>query len=553
MGRHALRHGPPRGQIAIGQPIPAPTGGWDAQSAIARMPVQNALILDNWIPRPGFVELRRGYVAQVTGTPGAVETLMAYRGAASGDTLFAASGGKLYDVTAQGAPLGSPVFSGATSNRWNSTAFANAAGNWLLACNGSDAPIGYNAGAWAALPALTYAGSPALNPNLLFNVFAHKGRLYFLELGSLRVWNPAAGTVGGACTLLDLSSIFSKGGRLICGGSWSYQFGISADDFAVFMTDQGQVAIYQGADPTSASNFSLIGVYDLGAPLGPKAMLKYGGDLAIVTTDGIVPLSQAMRLDRAQQNQAAMTSMIMNAFSAAVRAYGGNYGWQGILYPGASPSSLDDSSGGSLAIFNVPVTSLSTSVQFVQNLLTGAWCRFLNINAFCWEIANGGVYFGGAAGVYQWDRGSSDNGVPIVGDVKGAFTDFGRPGQQKQFTMIRPLLNTVAEVRPALEIDVDYQESEPTAVPTVVQQGGAAAIRYDWTGSTGIGYVGAPRLQVNLLGDQSADLLAVGDAGGSLLAVDGSGDTLLVETNLPFDVPCQLYGFDVMFELGGQL
>jgi hypothetical protein len=551
--RQALRQGPGRGQTAVGRSLPAPVGGWDASNPLAEMPVQNAVILDNFIPRGGWVELRRGFTPHETGLP-AVETLMAYRGSASGDRLFAAAGGKLWDVTTPGATP-TQVLAGLGSNRWTSTSFANAAGAWLIAVNGADAPIGYNAGAWVALPTLSgSSGSITLTPSSLFNVFAHKGRLYYLEQGSLRVWNPAAGAVGGACTLFDLSTVFSKAGRLVCGANWSGQVGLTADDFAVFMTDQGQLAVYQVTDPASAASISLVGVYDLGPPLGPRAMIKFGGDLAIVTADGVLPLSQAIRLDRAQENQAALTTRIANAFSAAVRAYGSNYGWQGLLYPSTTAATDPASVGGSLAIFNVPVTSLGTSVQFVQNVLTGAWCRFTGINAYCWELANGAVVFGTANGVYQWDRGSSDNGVVITGDVKTAFTDFGEPGRQKRFTLIRPTLNTTSQVAPALEVDVDYQESQPVAVPTVVNQGlTGAQIRYDWTGATGVGHVGAARLQVRLVGDTGQPNLAVGDLPPHDLGVDTAGDGLLVQSGLPFDVPCQLFGFDIVYQRGGVL
>ena len=126
--RAALRPNPQRRQVSVGQSIPAPIGGWDASSPLAAMPIQNAQILDNWIPRAGYVELRRGFVPQQTGFGSPIETLMPYRGGPSGDLLFAASGGKIYDVTTQNAPPGAPAYSGAGSNRWNSTSFANAAG-----------------------------------------------------------------------------------------------------------------------------------------------------------------------------------------------------------------------------------------------------------------------------------------------------------------------------------------------------------------------------------------------------------------------------------------
>src|SRR5579871_4382520 len=118
MVRQPQRQNPGRSQTVLARQIPAPIGGWDAQSPLAAMPIQNAVILDNWIPRAGYVEIRRGFVPQQTGTPGPVESLMAFRGG-PGDKLFAAAAGGLYDVSVQGAPLGAPVHAGAASNRWN--------------------------------------------------------------------------------------------------------------------------------------------------------------------------------------------------------------------------------------------------------------------------------------------------------------------------------------------------------------------------------------------------------------------------------------------------
>ena len=550
MTRTVLRGNTGGAQIAQGQSIPAPVGGWDAKNPLSAMPDVNAPILDNWIPRPGFVELRRGYTSQVAGFTAPVESLMAYRGLPSGDRLFAASGGKIYDVSTAGT-LGAAVYSGATSNRWNYVNFPTAGVEWIIACTGSDTPAGFNGSSWTAM---SFTGGPTAGVSSLFNVFSHKGRLYYMQQGTLSCWVPAAGAIQGALTQIDLTNVFSKGGRLIAGGNWSYQFGVTADDFAVFMTDQGQIAIYQGTDPTNASTWSLVGVYDFGPPLGPKALIKYGGDLAVLTVDGVIPLSQGLKLERAQQEALALTNNIMNAFGAAVRAYKGNFGWQGVLYPGATASTNTTASGGSLAIFNIPVQTLGTSMQFVQNVLTGAWCRLLNLDAFCWELANGGIYFGTTNGVYQWDNGSSDAGTPIVGDVKSAFNNFGIPGREKRFTAIRPILNTTPLVAPALEVDVDYGESVPTAVPVVVQSGAnTQTIRYDWTGATGVGYVGAARMQVNLAGDQAASPLLAVDNAANLLGVDAGLDTLFIQSALPFDVPCQLLGFDVLFQLGGSL
>jgi hypothetical protein len=554
MVRTALRPNPQKKQTVMARSIPAPIGGWDAQSPLAAMPPQNAVILDNWIPRSGYVEIRRGYIPQQTGTPGPVETLMAYRGGPTGDKLFAASAGNLYDVTALGGALSAPVYSGATSNRWNYSGFSNPGGEWLIAVNGADTPIGYNAAAWAALPTITgSSGSITLNPDKLFCVCPHQGRLLFGELDTLHVWFPAAGAVGGAMQLLDLGSVFNKGGRLVGIATWSWQFGVTADEYAVFMTDQGQIALYSGIDPSNASDWALTGVYNFGPPVGPRALVTYGADLALITTDGIIPLSQALKLDRTQDNTVALTAQIKDVFSQAVRAYSGNYGWQGLLYPGDTTSSDTDADGGSLAIFNIPISTLGTSMQFVSNLSTGAWCRFLNIDAFCWETANNAVYFGGAEGVYQWDVGASDDGQTITAEMKTAFSSFGS-ATTKRFTMIRPLLKTSGLVQPAIDVDTDYQNNVPTATPTVVDVGSTTPeTRFDWTSIGGIGYVAAPHMVVSLRDDPSVENLAT-DAGLlNTLGVDAEGDTLAATPGLPYDVPCQCIGFDIMYQVGGQL
>lgn len=556
MVRLAKRQNPQNRQVSVPVSIPPPTGGWDARSSIAAMPPSNAVILDNWVPRPGLVEMRRGFTPRVTGFAAPIETLIPFRSTAGADLLFAASGGNLYDVSTTG-PLGTPVATGATSNRWNYTGFANAAANWTVACNGANDPIGYHAGSWAALPTISGSG---LTPSDLFNVFGHKGRLHFLEKGTLHVWNPAAGAVGGVCTLLDLSSIFSKGGALVCGSSWSATIGLLTDEFAVYVTNQGQVAVYQGTDPTSTTAWALINVYDLGPPLGPRALVKLGGDLNVITTDGVIPLSQAIRLDRAEQAEVALTSGIVRAFQASAKAYQANYGWQAILYPGATTSSNPDDIGGSMAIINVPVSSLGTSIQYVQSVLGGGWCRFRDplsgagLPSYCWEIQNGNVFFGSASGVYQWDQGSSDNGQPIIGDVLPAFSSYGFAGRNKQFVMVRPLMNCSPLISPALTICVDYNENAPTATPTVISEiSTAAEIRFDWTSDGSIGTVGAPYMRVNMVSNLSGAVLGIGDVGGDILGVNAAGDMLGIYPGLPFNVPVQLLGFDLVLQPGGIL
>lgn len=521
-----------RSQVARTVTVPFPVGGWDAQSPLAAMPIENAQILDNFIPRPGYGELRKGSVLQVSGiAQGAVQTLMTWRGVT--DKLLACAGTSIYDATNQG-PVNPPaIYSAATSGLWEWVDFANSAGTWVLAVNGADTPIKYD-GATVTTTAFTAA---ALTPTKLALIAVHKRRLHMAEKNSLRIWFPlATDALAGACGLLDLGPVFSKGGTLACIGTTSLNYGTGLDDFMIYITTQGQVAMYQGTDPGDATKWALVGVYDLGYPMGPRSLVKYGSDLCIITTDGVIPLSQAIRLDRAQDDAVALTQRIQNAFHTATAAYPASQAWQGILY-----------SKGSLAIFNIPSTP---AVQYVQNVQTGAWCRFTGMDAACWGIANGVAYYGSGAAVLQWDVGAADNGAQITYDLKGAFSDFRSKGQ-KRFTMLRALMVAPSWITPAVEVDVDYKESVPTSTPIVLDVNSLVGIpRFDWSTVSGVGYVGAVRMRI-LISSAPQTALAV-DALDVDEIITGDGFQILTQDPVPA-IPFQLTSFDLVFEAGGLL
>jgi hypothetical protein len=84
MVRRAARPNRGKSGVSVGAQVPPPVGGWNSRDSLADLAPSDAVILDNWIPRAGYCELRRGYVAQVTGFAAPVETLIPYRGGAAG-------------------------------------------------------------------------------------------------------------------------------------------------------------------------------------------------------------------------------------------------------------------------------------------------------------------------------------------------------------------------------------------------------------------------------------------------------------------------------------
>ena len=115
--------------------IPAPIGGWNARDSLAQMAPTDAVQLVNFFPTPTDVTLRSGYSKYSTGISGEVDSLMNYAGTTS-QTLFAAAGTKIYNCNTSTA---TEAFTGTTNAKFQHVNFSNAAGNFLVACNGTDA------------------------------------------------------------------------------------------------------------------------------------------------------------------------------------------------------------------------------------------------------------------------------------------------------------------------------------------------------------------------------------------------------------------------------
>lgn len=353
-----------------------------------------------------------------------------------------------------------------------------------------------------SLGATTVTGTvtPAVNfsitgvdPTKLVSVNAFKNRLWFIEQGSTRVWYLPTLSIGGAAQQLDFGSLFSYGGYLMAMGDWSLDAGYGMDDYAVFVSSQGQVAVYKGTDPASASTWSLIGVFDVGSPIGRRCLMKYAGDLTMICQDGLAPLSKAMMSSRVN-SQEMLTDKIQHAISDYISSYGTNFGWEVALFPKEN-----------MLLLNVPING-GTSVQAVMNTISGAWSKFSGWNATCFELHGDFLYFGTAGGVCKaWDT-NSDAGTNINFNALQSFNYFGRNAQQKKVNMVRPIVSTDGKPTILFGVNADFDTSDPAgmpsfspaAIPPAVWDtatwdgtgvwGGDMGIKRDWQTAFAIGY-----------------------------------------------------------------
>ncbi|MGE0653974.1 MAG: hypothetical protein AB7P12_19835 [Alphaproteobacteria bacterium] len=524
MLRAPLRVGAFRAQKGVGRSIPAPVGGWDASTPLANMGAEFAVRLDNWDPEPGYVKLRRGFGEHATGVgAGVVESLMAYHGVAtSDDALFAASASDIYEVTASGA-AGAAVVTSLGNGRWQHVNFTTSGGHFLIIVNGADSLRAFDGSNWST-PSIT-----GLTSSDFVHVTAHKRRLWFVLNGSTKAGYLPVDSIAGAATAFELGAVFSKGGYLQAIGSWTLDSGTGIDDLAVFISSKGQVAVYSGTDPSSADSWSLIGVFDLGPPIGRRCLTKVGGDLALITIDGVIPLSTALSLDRAAVNNVAITARIQSAMNSAARDYGGHFGWQLLAYP-----------KGTKAVLNVPVAESVTAHQYVMNTLTGAWCRYTGINANCWEIFQDRLLFGGASGtIFEADIGALDHTEPIHADLVSAFNYYGAPGRLKQWTMIQPLIVADGRVTPKLYVDTDFKVTEAAATVSEIMASGAEWDEAVWDADEWA--------EAEVVVNDWAGLSALGQAGAVHMIID----VAVPEESAGNDVLLRVSGFNVIFEPAG--
>lgn len=531
--------------------VPAPIKGLDALSPVAAMEPEYAVYLDNWVPRTGYCEIRGGMNAWCQGLGigniPQINTLMTYRPAGGTEKLFAATVPYIYDVSNYGLPT--IAVTELTGDKWQYVNFTPSGGsNYLLCVNGSDAYRAYNGSTWST-PTITGVTSSLLNYIMVF-----KRRVWFVQKNSTSVWYLGTDAIQGAASQLDLGAFMTKGGYVVSMANWTLDGGQGPDDYVVFITSEGQYIVYKGTDPSNASAWAQVGVFDAISPIGVRNSIRFGSDVLTITKQGVLPLSQSLPFDPAASRSTAITNRIQNLMLNSAQAYGNFFGWQLITFPAQG-----------LLIMNVPTLQNSTSVQYVMNLLTGAWCTFSGWNANCFEIYNDSLYFGGTNGnVYLAYTGSTDIGASIQYSMSCAFNYLDEPGRIKNANMVRPFLTADASIIPTVNIDSDFLTTTPTA--TVVGLSGAnlwdSAIWdtatwgqnqiniLNWLSCNALGTALSINMAINL-GTNNTTSANVFDVGKfDIMTFDGNGITTASGQQIPI---LRANTFQLSLEYGGPI
>jgi len=387
--------------------------------------------------------------------------------------------------------------SGATASNYNGTYAITVTGASTFTYVMATAP----AADASVVGIYTVLGITGVNSNTFVNVNMCQNRLFFVQKDSMTFWYLPVESIGGAALDFPLGAIARSGGFLQAMGTWTLDAGYGVDDLSAFVTSMGEVIVYKGTNPSDPNAWSEVGVWQMGQTFSRRCFFKWGGDLLLLTQDGLVPMSAALQSSRLDP-RINLTDKIYYAVSQAATNFYAEFGWQ-----------INYFASENMLILNIP--NGTNYDQYVMHTITKSWARFTNLNAICWEVSGDNkIYFGSDGFVAQFYAEASDGGNNIVANCQQAYSYFDSRGQLKRFTLIRPILQTdngIPTVLCGISTDFDTvpltnQITFNPALLTLAKWdvakwdeanwGGFLTTTKNWQGVSGLGFSGSVNLNV---------------------------------------------------------
>lgn len=433
-----------RNQAAKTSTLPAPVGGLNTRDAEATMRPVFATAMENFWPQERFLGLRKGWTPHVTGFALPVDHLVAWKGTTS-SKLFAFTAGGIYDASTAGT-VGASLLA-RTNGDHVSANFSVSGGSYLFSVNSVDSMARYDGTTWTTVPTFPIkgGGGATIATNKFSYVAVHQRALFFVEEDSMHFHYLPINSISGDLAVFPLGALFRKGGRLAAVGSWTVDGGIGLNDVAVFITSEGEAAVYRGTDPDSATAWTLDGVFDVGPPIGREPFLKLGGDLLILTKLGVVSMSKVLKAGLATE-KTTYTELISARYREYVQAFGNNPGWRIVMNPNLN-----------MLLVDVPNDTARGRTQLAMNTITGAWTEFVGLDTISWALFGNDFYAGFDGTVGKFWADSDDNGSRIACLVKCAWLYLAPRSRRKRLSLIRFLIRLGGKVRLSGAVDSDFK------------------------------------------------------------------------------------------------
>jgi hypothetical protein len=129
-----------------------------------------------------------------------------------------------------------------------------------------------------------------------------------------------------------------------------------------------------------------------------------------------------------------------------------------------------------MGIINLPKTSTDDKTQFIANVRTGAWGRYLGWDANCFCVFGNALYYGTSDGrAMLAETAGADDGLAYTATIFPSYSHLSSPGTRKQVKLVRPLVQANFTATPKITVRVDFDTTTP-AVPSSSTAVGVGAV-----------------------------------------------------------------------------
>jgi hypothetical protein len=360
------------------------------------------------------------------------------------------------------------------------------------------------------------SGATWINVDQFQIVTSHMNRLWFADNSNLALFYLPIQQKSGEVKVLPLNALFRRGGSIRAVYTWTIDGGAGLDDQLVVFTTNGECAIFNGTDPDTPDAWGLTGVFRFDSPMSKHSVANYGGDLYVLISTGLVPMTTMIRSETEQLGQ--YDKDVSTLFSKISDYHRFNFGWQVLL---------DHTTG--RMICNLPLGADNSYQQMVRFMPNPIWASWSAIPSRCWNWISNQLFIGDDHGnVYQMAKGFLNDTFPdpigrkpITVDVQTAWSAFKTPGI-KHFRMVQAFFITEGRPLPKIDVRTDFDYSLPFNQPDITSAPDAAtwdvsswaitqedppngaywvggvSAKHKWNGVAGVGHVGGIRVTARI-------------------------------------------------------
>ena len=292
--------------------------------------------------------------------------------------------------------------------------------------------------------------------------------------------------------------------RIVVGPSfWSLDAGDGLGDKCVFISDQGEAAVYQGTNPADPTAWRLANVYPMAETMHKNAHMRAGGDLLIATKEGFLPISSAVSKD--------VAALPLSAVSLPIEPT-----WRAYIADRPGKWVVGKWTAKNMAVIGFPKDANGQSACFAINLQTGGWARFTGWDVRCALEFDGKLYFGTSDGrVLNAEQSGYDDGLPYSCLYVGLHERAGNTTQEKVANMARGTFRYSTDFKYKIGFAFDYHYTlgaYPSVPPETVTDlwdvgkwdvakwdgRGVSKIKTEWQSTFGRGFVVSPIVQITM-------------------------------------------------------